>query len=99
METDIGQPFQYTPEPPSTKDEDEDSTPIMEEEYHQPRQPQQQWMSHDFGYGAPPPPPPPPSQKFDLGSLDKNTLVIAFAVFLLGFFMGKTMQPVILRSH
>jgi hypothetical protein len=97
METDIGQPFQYTPDPPSTKDEDEDSTPIMEQEYHHPQPPPQQWASpHDFGYGAPP---PPPSQKFDLGSLDKNTLVIAFAVFLLGFFMGKTMQPVILRSH
>jgi hypothetical protein len=102
METDIGQPFQYTPTPPSTKDEEEDSTPLVDEGYHQPPPPpqhqNQQWMSHDFGYGAPPPPPSPP-QKFDLGSLDKNTLVIAFAVFLLGFFMGKTMQPVILRSH
>jgi hypothetical protein len=30
-------------------------------------------------------------------SIDKSTWIIAFAVFLLGFFMGKTMQPVILR--
>jgi hypothetical protein len=30
-------------------------------------------------------------------NMDKNMIVIAFAVFLLGFFMGKTMQPVILR--
>lgn len=98
METDIGQPFQYTP---PSKDEEEDSTPLTEEDY----QPQPQVWEQ-----APPPPPPyyhqpmmhaetTTTQKFDLGSLDKNTLVIAFAVFLLGFFMGKTMQPVILRSH
>ena len=29
--------------------------------------------------------------------LINQTWIIAFAVFLLGFFMGKTMQPVILR--
>jgi hypothetical protein len=46
----------------------------------------------------PPPPPPPQSDKFDLfANIDKSTWIIAFAVFLLGFFMGKTMQPVILR--
>lgn len=95
METDIGQPFQY--QPPSADDlkaEEEDSTPIADtEDYHHHQQ--QMW------YPPPPPPPPPPqdSTKLDLGSIDKNTLIIAFAVFLLGFFMGKTMQPVILRSH
>ena len=46
----------------------------------------------------PPPPPPPQNEKFDLfEKVDKSTWIIAFAVFLLGFFMGKTMQPVILR--
>ena len=29
--------------------------------------------------------------------IDKQTLVIMFVIFILGFFMGKTMQPVILR--
>ena len=47
------------------------------------------------------PQPPPPYQgqeSFDLfKNVDKSTWIIAFAVFLLGFFMGKTMQPVILR--
>lgn len=45
-----------------------------------------------------PPPPMPKAENFDLfKNVDKSTWIIAFAVFLLGFFMGKTMQPVILR--
>jgi hypothetical protein len=30
-------------------------------------------------------------------NLDKTGYIIIFVAFLLGFFMGKTMQPVILR--
>ena len=46
----------------------------------------------------PPMQPPPTNDKFDLfEKVDKSTWIIGFAVFLLGFFMGKTMQPVILR--
>ena len=30
---------------------------------------------------------------------DKTTYVIIFIAFILGFFMGKTMQPVILRPN
>lgn len=56
----------------------------------------------DYSMQVPPtfttPPPPPQSEKTDFFStIDKSTWIIAFAVFLLGFFMGKTMQPVILR--
>jgi len=41
---------------------------------------------------------PPQTGKYDpFTDIDKSTWIIAFAVFLLGFFMGKTMQPVILR--
>jgi len=37
-------------------------------------------------------------QKVDIfANIDKSTWIIGFVVFLLGFFMGKTMQPVILR--
>jgi len=37
-------------------------------------------------------------QKFDLfGDLDKTAYIVIFVAFILGFFMGKTMQPVILR--
>ena len=31
------------------------------------------------------------------GDIDKTTYIIIFVAFILGFFMGKTMQPVILR--
>jgi hypothetical protein len=49
--------------------------------------------------------PPPPQQPYhfdkktqDLfGEIDKTTYIIIFVAFILGFFMGKTMQPVILR--
>ena len=39
-----------------------------------------------------------PQEKQDLlSSLDKTAYAIIFIAFILGFFMGKTMQPVILR--
>jgi len=52
------------------------------------------------------PPPPPPQhhphqqyqEKVDLfTNLDKTAYIVIFVAFILGFFMGKTMQPVILR--
>ena len=93
METDIGNPIEYNPlndpfKEPNEKNED--STPINEEQYYfQPSEmmypPRQQFQ----GY---------PTEKTDfLSNVDKSVWIIAFAVFLLGFFMGKTMQPVILR--
>lgn len=42
---------------------------------------------------------PPPTKKpsiFD--EIDKNVWIMIFIAFILGFFMGKTMQPVILRQ-
>ena len=63
---------------------------IEKEEEEQEQMPPQYYMDY--------PPPPPQNEKFDLfEKVDKSTWIIAFAVFLLGFFMGKTMQPVILR--
>lgn len=47
-------------------------------------------------YYSPPPPQAPVKQDI-LASLDKTAYIIIFAAFILGFFMGKTMQPVILR--
>jgi hypothetical protein len=66
--------------------------PTIEKEEEQ-EVPPQYYMDY-----PPPPPPPPQNEKFDLfDKVDKSTWILCFAVFLLGFFMGKTMQPVILR--
>jgi len=87
METDIGNPIEYNPNiDPLNQEKDEDNK--NEEQYY----------FHPSEMNYPPPLPPPQSDKFDLfANIDKSTWIIAFAVFLLGFFMGKTMQPVILR--
>lgn len=43
--------------------------------------------------------PPAPSQSKDfLSSIDKNTWILILVAFIIGFFMGKTMQPVIIRG-
>lgn len=86
METDIGNPIQYNPD---IKDD----------------------VQEDMYYDPPPPPPPPhmmymhhhqplPTEntKLDFTNLDKNTYIVMFIAFIVGFFMGKTMQPVILRA-
>ena len=86
MESEIGNPIEYNPNLDPLNQEK------MEEEQPEPQQP------YYMDYPPPPPPPlPQESEKFDFSKVDKSTWIIAFAVFLLGFFMGKTMQPVILR--
>jgi len=90
METDIGNPIEYDPSiDPLNQEKDEDNK-------HQ-EQRDQDYYFHppDMMYQ---PPPPPRDEKVDFfANVEKSTWIIAFAVFLLGFFMGKTMQPVILR--
>lgn len=88
MESEIGNPIEYNPSIDPLNQEN------VEEEQQEPQQP------YYMDYSPPPPPNQPmaQSEKFDLfASVDKSTWIIAFGVFLLGFFMGKTMQPVILR--
>jgi hypothetical protein len=94
METDIGNPIDYDPSVDSLNSDNR-----LQEEPEQ-SQPQQ---SHDESYYYQPQqmlyqPQMTQPEKVDLFSnIEKSTWIIAFAVFLLGFFMGKTMQPVILR--
>ena len=90
METDIGNPIQYDPLiDPLNREMNEDNKQENQYYFQPPAMssymPQQHYM------------PQQQQPKFDLSGIDKNTWIIAFAVFLLGFFMGKTMQPVILR--
>jgi len=95
METDIGNPIDYDPSIDSLKSVDEDSTRIDEQEQQNTQYFQPQEMMYQPHYQSVQ---QYNSEKFDLfASVDKSTWIIAFAVFLLGFFMGKTMQPVILR--
>ena len=90
MESDIGNPIEYTPDI-MDKQETSSLRDVMDE-------PREEY------YYAPPPPPIPQQpyqmhpEKIDLFSnLDKTAYIVIFVAFILGFFMGKTMQPVILR--
>lgn len=47
---------------------------------------------------APPPPIEAPKKPSIFDEIDKNVWIMIFIAFILGFFMGKTMQPVILRQ-
>lgn len=91
METDIGNPIQYKPDDLDLRDEVDydEGQPPQPQYYHQPLPPTM--MMH-------PPPPPPMDSKLDFSNLDKNTYIVMFIAFIVGFFMGKTMQPVILRA-
>lgn len=105
MEADIGTPIEYKPNDlPPPRDPRMD--PFPEDDVEEEEQPRH--VHHEEYYHQPPPPmmmmppqmPPhmmPTHEKFDLSSIDKTTYVVVFAAFILGFFMGKTMQPVILR--
>jgi hypothetical protein len=63
---------------------------------------QQAQQPPNVHYYQPAPPMPAvssePTKKSFLEDLDKNVYIIIFVAFILGFFMGKTMQPVILRQ-
>lgn len=89
METDIGNPIDYNPnldELVHNKNEDVPHDDQEREQYY--------FQPQETNYTTMPPQP----EKVDFFStIEKSTWIIAFAVFLLGFFMGKTMQPVILR--
>tara|TARA_X000000368_G_scaffold83594_1_gene63283 strand:- start:237 stop:509 length:273 start_codon:yes stop_codon:yes gene_type:complete len=88
MEAEVGTPIEYNPEEFLNKDNDlhEEQEPVNNEQYYAPPQHQiyQQPLIHQ--------------EKPDIfANLDKTGYIIIFVAFLLGFFMGKTMQPVILR--
>ena len=87
MEAEVGTPIEYNPDEFVNKEMDEQKEPEPEnnEQYYFP--PPQQYYE-----------PPPYHQKADIFSnLDKTACIVIFVSFILGFFMGKTMQPVILR--
>jgi hypothetical protein len=85
MEAEVGTPIEYNPDEFAKNQEEEE--PENNEQYYFPP-PQTHYYEQ----------PPPLPEKVDIFSnLDKTGYIIIFVAFLLGFFMGKTMQPVILR--
>ena len=96
METDIGNPIDYDPSIDSLRDDKIDDNRIDGDREHQSHNEPYYYQQHMPMYQ--PPVAQNQSEKQDLfANIEKSTWMIAFAVFLLGFFMGKTMQPVILR--
>lgn len=72
----------------------------MENEYpsQQQQQQQQSFQAQPFQY-EPIPVISQPAKKNDIFSdIDKKTWILILIAIILGFFMGKTMQPIILRS-
>ena len=71
-------------------------------------EPEFDFSNHQPQMMYPPPPPPPPQFQFSpSGGNEKSFFtdgdnkmyfIILFIAFILGFFMGKTMQPIIIRS-
>ena len=97
MEADVGTPIDYNPDDFIHKEHVDDDEEIKQRE---PRNNEPYYFSH------------PPQQYYEpshyqqqqqqknndiFSNLDKTAYVIIFVSFILGFFMGKTMQPVILR--
>ena len=67
-----------------TEIKDEEPEPVMQPQYVYVQPPQQQWDGQF-------------TKKDIFSDLDRTAYIIIFIAFILGFFMGKTMQPVILR--
>lgn len=93
METELGNPIEYNPQI-LDKEVRNDSEPIQDhipndqQQYYYPHQPPY-IMTHDSA----------PHKSTDVfASLDKVAYIVIFVAFILGFFMGKTLQPVILRT-
>jgi hypothetical protein len=87
MEAEVGTPIEYNPDEFVNKEnnDEKEHEPENNEQYYFPP-PQHQYYD------------PPLPEKTDIFSnLDKSAYIIIFVSFILGFFMGKTMQPVILR--
>lgn len=75
----------------------ENTLPPIEDNSPPPRPPTPE--HEPMYYYHPMPPMVPEKSKVDIfEGLEKNHYIIFFVVFILGFFMGKTMQPVIVKN-
>lgn len=91
MDTEIGNPIEYNPDIDTGDNEHVRHENVVEpQQYYFPPQPMMMMQQPLQQHVEP--------QKPDIfANLDKTAYLVIFAAFILGFFMGKTMQPVILR--
>ena len=95
MEAEVGTPIEYNPDEFINKksndlidERDEHDDEIVDDKYYTHPAQQQVYYNSQPQY----------QEKNDIFSnLDKTGYIIIFVAYLFGFFMGKTMQPVILR--
>jgi hypothetical protein len=67
---------------------------------YQSQPPQMQQSQERYEYMMQGPPPIASPKKSDLfGDIDKKTWIMILIALVIGFFMGKTMQPIILRTN
>ena len=90
METDISPIYEQQP---SFQEFQPDPSP-----YNQPSMQQQQVQPPQYEYMMQGPPPPQKKSDF-FADIDKKTWIMVLIALVIGFFMGKTMQPIILRTN
>ena len=89
METDISRIGEFEPSPLNNDFQEFQQAPPQ---YQQQTYPQ-------YEYARPPSVIDQPSKKLDFfADIDKKAWIFILIALILGFFMGKTMQPIILRS-
>lgn len=92
METDISRIGEFEPSPLNNDFQEFQQAPPQ---YQQ----QQQQAYPQYEYAHPPSIMDQPSKKLDFfADIDKKAWIFILIALILGFFMGKTMQPIILRS-
>jgi hypothetical protein len=90
METDISRIGEFEPSPLNNDFQEFQQAPPQYQQ--QQSQPQYDYMYHQQQA-------PPEVKKFDFfADIDKKAWIFILIALILGFFMGKTMQPIILRS-
>lgn len=103
METEVGLPLEYSQKVDFNdkiierqKEKDESFSTPIDNIIHEEQEPIHYY--NEPVYSHHPPQPYYPLEKPDFfSSLDKTTYIMAFLAFILGYFMGKTVQPVIIR--
>ena len=89
METDIGRMGDNPRFEPAPLDDYQEF-----QQHHQQQQPPQYQQQYEYAQ-----PPPTQTKKIDFfADIDKKAWIFILIALIIGFFMGKTMQPIILKT-